>query len=113
MFRSAGEQEAFAWIREHKQPFSFNTVVRNTKSGPAVSPENISYRYPSSLIGALSKAPLLRQLVYRRSGTLMLKKRRYYILGALTPDNVDGARCFWDLSMDADSRNPLVDGTST
>ncbi|KIY00742.1 uncharacterized protein Z520_03407 [Fonsecaea multimorphosa CBS 102226] len=41
--KARGEQEAFAWVLQHKPRFSFNTVVPKVNFGTAVAPENMGY----------------------------------------------------------------------
>ncbi|KAF9771849.1 hypothetical protein IL306_010488 [Fusarium sp. DS 682] len=53
--KARSEQAAFAWVRENKPPFSFNTVVPNVNFGIAVSPENMSYRSSAAVIDAVVK----------------------------------------------------------
>ncbi|KAF5695601.1 NAD dependent epimerase dehydratase family [Fusarium denticulatum] len=53
--KARSEQAAFAWVREHKPSFSFNTIVPNINFGIAISPENMSYRSSAAVIDAVVK----------------------------------------------------------
>ncbi|KAH7240747.1 uncharacterized protein BKA55DRAFT_575704 [Fusarium redolens] len=90
--KARSEQAAFAWVREHKPSFSFNTVVPNVNFGIAVSPESMSYRSSAAVIDAVVKgypdAPsiLPSQWYVDVEDTVLLH------LAALTLDDVNNER---------------------
>ncbi|KAL7905250.1 NAD(P)-binding protein [Trichoderma velutinum] len=90
--KARGEQEAFAWMREHKPAFSFNTVVPNVNFGTAVSPENMSYRSTSAVIDAAVKGYPAAPSVLPPQWYVDVEDTALLHLGALTLDDVNGER---------------------
>ncbi|GFP54370.1 NAD-dependent epimerase/dehydratase terH [Trichoderma asperellum] len=90
--KARGEQEAFAWVREHKPSFSFNTVVPNVNFGTAVSPENMSYRSSSAVIDAVVKGYPAAPTVLPSQWYVDVEDTALLHLGALTLDDVQSER---------------------
>ncbi|KAL6787219.1 NAD(P)-binding protein [Trichoderma sp. SZMC 28012] len=90
--KARGEQEAFAWMREHKPAFSFNTVVPNVNFGTAISPENMSYRSTSAVIDAAVKGYPAAPSILPPQWYVDVEDTALLHLGALTLDDVNGER---------------------
>jgi nucleoside-diphosphate-sugar epimerase len=90
--KARGEQEAFAWVREHKPAFSFNTVVPNVNFGTAVSPENMSYRSTSAVIDAVVKGYPAAPSILPSQWYVDVEDTALLHLGALTLDEVSNER---------------------
>ncbi|KAL6823578.1 NAD(P)-binding protein [Trichoderma camerunense] len=90
--KARGEQEAFAWMREHKPAFSFNTVVPNVNFGTTISPENMSYRSTSAVIDAAVKGYPAAPSILPPQWYVDVEDTALLHLGALTLDDVNGER---------------------
>ncbi|PKK49054.1 hypothetical protein CI102_6503 [Trichoderma harzianum] len=90
--KARGEQEAFAWMREHKPAFSFNTVVPNVNFGTAISPENMSYLSTSAVIDAAVKGYPSAPSILPPQWYVDVEDTALLHLGALTLDDVNGER---------------------
>ncbi|KAL7935932.1 NAD(P)-binding protein [Trichoderma chlorosporum] len=90
--KARGEQEAFAWVRENKPTFSFNTVVPNVNFGTAVSPENMSYRSTSAVIDAVIKGYPAAPSILPPQWYVDVEDTALLHLGALTLDDINGER---------------------
>ncbi|KAK4062198.1 hypothetical protein Trihar35433_9019 [Trichoderma harzianum] len=90
--KARGEQEAFAWMREHKPAFSFNTVVPNVNFGISISPENMSYRSTSAVIDAAVKGYPAAPSILPSQWYVDVEDTALLHLGALTLDDVNGER---------------------
>ncbi|KAL9489819.1 hypothetical protein ACSS6W_002096 [Trichoderma asperelloides] len=90
--KARGEQEAFAWVREHRPSFSFNTVVPNVNFGTAVSPENMSYRSSSAVIDAVVKGYPAAPTILPSQWYVDVEDTALLHLGALTLDDVQSER---------------------
>ncbi|PTB34865.1 uncharacterized protein TrAFT101_002301 [Trichoderma asperellum] len=90
--KARGEQEAFAWVREHKPSFSFNTVVPNVNFGTAVSPENMGYRSSSAVIDAVVKGYPAAPTILPSQWYVDVEDTALLHLGALTLDDVQSER---------------------
>lgn len=90
--KARGEQEAFAWVREPKPSFSFNTVVPNVNFGMAVSPENLSYRNSSAVTDAVVKGYPAAPTILPSQWYVDVEDTALLHLGALTLDDVHDER---------------------
>lgn len=90
--KARGEQEAFAWMREHKPAFSFNTVVPNVNFGTTISPDNMSYRSTSAVIDAAVKGYPVAPSILPPQWYVDVEDTALLHLGALTLDDVNGER---------------------
>ncbi|KAL6802864.1 NAD(P)-binding protein [Trichoderma sp. SZMC 28013] len=90
--KARGEQEAFAWMHEHRPAFSFNTVVPNVNFGTAISPENMSYRSTSAVIDAAVKGYPAAPSILPPQWYVDVEDTALLHLGALTLDDVNGER---------------------
>ncbi|EWY85766.1 hypothetical protein FOYG_12874 [Fusarium oxysporum NRRL 32931] len=86
------EQAAFAWVREHKPSFSFNTVVPNVNFGIAVSPENMSYRSSAAVIDAVMKGYVDAPSILPSQWYVDVEDTALLHLAALTVDDVNNER---------------------
>ncbi|KAL7782939.1 NAD dependent epimerase/dehydratase family protein [Trichoderma ceciliae] len=90
--KARSEQEAFAWVREHKPAFSFNTVVPNVNFGMAVSPENMGYRSTSAVLDAVVKGYPAAPSILPPQWYVDVEDTALLHLGALTLDDVRDER---------------------
>lgn len=92
--KARGEKEAFAWVREHKPAFSFNTVVPNVAWGIAISPENMGYRSSAAVMDAVVKGYPAAPLILPSQWYVYIEDAALLQLGALTLPGVNGERLF-------------------
>ncbi|KAF4443170.1 NAD dependent epimerase/dehydratase family protein [Fusarium austroafricanum] len=90
--KARSEQTAFAWVREHKPSFSFNTVVPNVNFGTAVSPENMGYRSSAAVIDAAVKGYRDAPSILPSQWFVDVEDTGLLHLGALTLDDVNNER---------------------
>ncbi|KAL7764047.1 hypothetical protein ACKLNR_005192 [Fusarium oxysporum f. sp. zingiberi] len=90
--KARSEQAAFAWVREHKPSFSFNTVVPNVNFGIAVSPENMSYRSSAAVIDAVVKGYPDAPSILPSQWYVDVEDTALLHLAALTLDDVNNER---------------------
>ncbi|KAF5627237.1 aldehyde reductase II [Fusarium tjaetaba] len=90
--KARGEQAAFAWVREHKPSFSFNTVVPNVNFGIAISPENMSYRSSAAVIDAVVKGYPDAPSILPSQWYVDVEDTALLHLAALTLDDVNNER---------------------
>ncbi|PCD29554.1 hypothetical protein AU210_012090 [Fusarium oxysporum f. sp. radicis-cucumerinum] len=90
--KARSEQAAFAWVREHKPSFSFNTVVPNVNFGIAISPENMSYRSSAAVIDAVVKGYPDAPSILPSQWYVDVEDTALLHLAALTLDDVNNER---------------------
>ncbi|KAF5532808.1 aldehyde reductase II [Fusarium mexicanum] len=90
--KARSEQAAFAWVREHKPSFSFNTVVPNVNFGIAISPESISYRSSAAVIDAVVKGYSDAPSILPSQWYVDVEDTALLHLAALTLDDVNNER---------------------
>ncbi|KAF4333108.1 aldehyde reductase II [Fusarium beomiforme] len=90
--KARGEQAAFAWVREHKPSFSFNTVVPNVNFGIAISPEHMSYRSSAAVTDAVVKGYPDAPSILPSQWFVDVEDTALLHLGALTLDDVNNER---------------------
>ncbi|KAF5252551.1 hypothetical protein FANTH_2445 [Fusarium anthophilum] len=90
--KARSEQAAFAWVREHKPSFSFNTVVPNVNFAIAISPENMSYRSSAAVIDAVVKGYPDAPSILPSQWYVDVEDTALLYLAALTLDDVNNER---------------------
>ncbi|OQU95255.1 hypothetical protein CLAIMM_01488 [Cladophialophora immunda] len=90
--KARGEQEAFAWVRAHNPPFSFNTVVPNVNFGTAVAPAAMGYRSTAAVIDAAVKGYAAAPSILPPQWYVDVEDTALLHLGALTLADVRDER---------------------
>ncbi|KAL6859437.1 NAD(P)-binding protein [Trichoderma novae-zelandiae] len=90
--KARGEKKVFAWVREHKPTFSFNTVVPNVNFGTVMSPGNLGYRSTSAAIGAAVDGYPAAPVIPPPQWYIDVEDTALLQLGALTLDDVSSQR---------------------